>query len=58
MKTSSIEVIATTISGSIKDWGKVEKIVPLFEEQGRDNVILHVADSHAGARETAGRISQ
>ena len=56
METSSIEVIATTISGSIKDWGKVEKIVPLFKEQGRDNVSLHVVDSHAGARETAGRL--
>ena len=24
-----IDVIATTISGSIKDWSKVERIVPL-----------------------------
>jgi diacylglycerol kinase family enzyme len=48
-----IQVIATTISGSIKDWGKVERIVPLFREYGRDDVSLHVLDSHQGARERA-----
>ena len=34
-----VQVIATTISGSIKDWGKVERIVPLFRDSwpgGRD----------------------
>lgn len=46
-----IEVIATTISGSIRDWGKVERIVPLFREHGRDDVALHVVDSHREARE-------
>jgi diacylglycerol kinase family enzyme len=56
METGPIEVIATTISGSIKDWGKIEKIVPLFEEQGRGDVSLHVVDSHADARETASRL--
>jgi diacylglycerol kinase family enzyme len=45
-----VHVIATTISGSIKDWGKVERIVPLFRQQGRDDVELHVVDSHAAAR--------
>ena len=50
MTKSRIEVIATTISGSIKDWGKVEKIIPLFNEHGRDDVTLHVVDSHAEAR--------
>ncbi len=48
---SPISVIATTISGSIKDWGKVKKIVPLFQEHGFDNVELHTADSHPEARE-------
>jgi diacylglycerol kinase family enzyme len=50
MATKSIEVIATTISGSIKDWGKVKRIIPLFKERGRDDVALHAADSHAEAR--------
>jgi diacylglycerol kinase family enzyme len=46
-----IDVIATTISGSIKDWGKVHKIVPLFKEYGREDVSLHSVDTHAEARE-------
>jgi diacylglycerol kinase family enzyme len=45
-----VAVIATTISGSIADWGKVERIVPLFREHGRDDVELHAVDSHAEAR--------
>ena len=54
MATNSIEVIATTISGSIKDWGKVKRIVPLFKERGRDDVTLHAVDSHAEARARTG----
>jgi diacylglycerol kinase family enzyme len=46
-----IQVIATTISGSIKDWGKVERIVPLFRDHGREDVTLQTADSHREARE-------
>jgi diacylglycerol kinase family enzyme len=46
-----IDVIATTISGSIKDWGKVHKIVPLFKEHGREDVSLHSVDTHAEAKE-------
>lgn len=45
-----IDVIATTISGSIKDWGKVPRIVPLFKEHGREDVTLHTVDSHAEAK--------
>jgi diacylglycerol kinase family enzyme len=52
-ESDDIQVIATTISGSIRDWGKVERIVPLFREFGRDDVSLHVLDSHSGARERA-----
>ena len=48
---SEVQVIATTISGSIKDWGKVEKIVPLFREHGRSDVTLQTVDSHREARE-------
>jgi diacylglycerol kinase family enzyme len=51
MSNSTIEVIATTISGSIKDWGKVHKIVPLFKEHGREDVSLHSVDAHAEAKE-------
>jgi diacylglycerol kinase family enzyme len=46
-----IPVIATTISGSVRDWGKVERIVPLFRSHGRSDVTLHVADSHLEARQ-------
>ena len=35
-----IDVIATTISGSIADWKKVEKISPLFNEYGFGDVKL------------------
>jgi diacylglycerol kinase family enzyme len=48
-----IDVIATTISGSIADWKKVERIVPLFAEQGYTDVKLHKVDSHAAARTAA-----
>jgi diacylglycerol kinase family enzyme len=46
-----VDVIATTISGSIQDWGKVKRIVPLFCEHGMENVTLHSVDSHQNARE-------
>lgn len=48
-----IDVIATTISGSISDWKKVERIVPLFTEHGFDNVKLHEVDTHSDARKAA-----
>jgi diacylglycerol kinase family enzyme len=48
-----IDVIATTISGSITDWKKVERIVPLFAEYGYSDVRLHEVDSHAAARAAA-----
>lgn len=50
MNSTGIDVIATTISGSIRDWGKVERIVPLFREHGRTDVQLHVAESHQEAQ--------
>jgi len=52
MPSERIEVVATTMSGSIKDWGKVRRIVPLFCEHGRDDVTLHVAETHDEARQT------
>ncbi|MDP8209047.1 MAG: diacylglycerol kinase family protein [Candidatus Electryonea clarkiae] len=48
-----IDVIATTMSGSIKDWAKVKRIVPLFKEYGIDDVSLLTADSHIEARKMA-----
>lgn len=56
MSDANIEVIATTISGSIKDWGKVKRIVPLFKKHGREDVSLHVVDSHAEARKLANNL--
>jgi diacylglycerol kinase family enzyme len=49
--STTIDVIATTVSGSIRDWGKVKRIEPLFAEHGFDDLHLHVVDSHAAARE-------
>jgi len=50
MKNVHIDVIATTMSGSVKDWGKVKKILPLFRENGFEDVQLYSVDSHAAAR--------
>jgi diacylglycerol kinase family enzyme len=52
----SIEIIATSISGSIRDWRKVERIEPLFRRWGRTDASLHVVDSHAEARFLARRL--
>ncbi|MBC8425249.1 hypothetical protein H8E07_14085 [bacterium] len=51
--STTIDVIATTISGSISDWSKVERIQPLFATHGFDDVHLHAVDTHAEARATA-----
>ena len=50
MSPTHVDVIATTISGSIQDWGKVARIAPLFQERGMHDVAVHVANSHAQAR--------
>jgi len=47
---SPVEVIATSISGSVKDWGKVDRILPLFREHGMEQVRLTVVDTHRAAR--------
>ena len=51
MKNKRIDVIATTISGSIQDWGKVKHIVPLFKSYGFNNVTLYSVDTHVAVRE-------
>jgi diacylglycerol kinase family enzyme len=48
--STAIGVIATTVSGSIRDWGKVERIRPLFGGHGFDDVCLRVVESHSKAR--------
>jgi len=48
-----IDVIATTISGSISDWKKIEQIKPLFADHGFNDVVLHSCDSHSEARQIA-----
>jgi diacylglycerol kinase family enzyme len=53
IKIKRIDVIASTISGSISDWQKVKRIVPLFAEHGFGYVRLHEVDSHADARKAA-----
>jgi len=50
MPTDRIEVVATTLSGSVRDWAKVKRIVPLFEGHGREDVVLNVAETHDEAR--------
>ncbi len=53
IKITRIDVIATTISGSISDWQKVKRIVPLFAKHGFEDVRLHEVGSHIAAREAA-----
>jgi len=56
MPNDRVDVIATTVSGSIADWRKVERIVPLFAVQGFRSVNLHVPGSHAEARGKAAEV--
>lgn len=44
-----IEVVATTISGSLQDQRKIGRIVPQFGSWTRRQVHLHAVDSHAQA---------
>ena len=48
MKT--INVIATTISGSIKDWKKIDLIKGEFEKFYKGEIEVYVVDSHEEAR--------
>lgn len=49
----AIEVIATTMSGSIQDQRKVQQIGPEFRSRTSRPVHVHTADSHAEARAMA-----
>lgn len=57
MTRGAIHVIATTISGSISDRRKVERIVPLFRDHGREDVTVHTVDSHSAAQGRAREIA-
>ncbi|MFA5141011.1 MAG: diacylglycerol kinase family protein [Elusimicrobiota bacterium] len=48
-----LDIVATTMSGSIKDWGKIERMGPLFEKEFPGKVRMHVVDSHEEARKAA-----
>ncbi len=56
MNPDRIEVIATTSSGSIADWKKVERIGPLFADHGFTQLRVHVVEGHAEARAKAGEV--
>lgn len=47
---ADINVIATTISGSFKDWGKLDRIEGQFKHY-HDRVKVHIVDSHKQAFE-------
>jgi len=51
-----IDVIATSISGSIKDWSKVKQIIPLFDRYGEKDVSMYEVDSHHAARVKASEL--
>ncbi len=55
-KDTQIEVIATTSSGSIADWGKVKRIEPLFEEAGWTALGLSAVEGQVEARARAGEL--
>ncbi len=52
----AIEVVATTISGSLKDQRKLGRIGPSFERSTRQPVDVHAVDSHAEARQLTRRL--
>lgn len=50
---SAIHVIATTISGSLRDQRDVGRIEPVVRSLTGRRVVVHVADDHAAARRAA-----
>lgn len=51
-----IDVIATTISGSVSDWQKVGGIEDAFRKHYSGDIFVHVVASHAAAREKAAEL--
>jgi diacylglycerol kinase family enzyme len=52
----SIEIIATTMSGSLQDQRKIGRIGPVFRSLTNMPLGVHLADSHARARAIAAQI--
>jgi len=57
-KMKTINIIATTISGSIKDWKKIDHIKEEFEKFYAGEINVHVVDSHREAREKANELAK
>ncbi len=53
LQLESIDVIATTMSGSIQDQRSVQRIGPEFQSRTSRRVRVHLADSHAEAHAIA-----
>ena len=51
-----VNIIATTISGSIEDWKKIDRIKGEFEKFYDGEIALYVVDSHMEAREQANEL--
>ena len=51
-----VNIIATTISGSIKDWKKIDRIKGEFEKFYDGEIDFYVVDSHREAREQANEL--
>ncbi len=56
-RDTRIEVIATAVSGSIADWGKVKRIEPLFAEHGWTALKLSAVEGHVEARARAAELA-
>jgi diacylglycerol kinase family enzyme len=51
-----IVIIATTVSGSLKDWKKIDAIEPEFQKYFPEEAKLHVVDTHDEARAVTRRL--
>ena len=51
-----INIIATTISGSIKDWQKIPRMESEFKKYTPSPIKLYTVDSHKQARKTANKL--
>lgn len=48
-----VDVIATTISGSMSDWEKIDRLRPAFKQHYSGPSQIHIVDSHAEAQSKA-----
>ena len=54
----AINIIATTISGSLKDWKKTDQIKSECEKHYAGNIEVFIVDSHEKAQQKANELSQ